>query len=177
MRLHFFDMKSGKYEDMNVIDVLEERYKWNLKDIQETLGLVVEIKGLKNPEEFIHYYYKNKGYNVIKLKCGCNYGGGFTIGEKYAKFDGVVLSLLSKYEPSKRKIKQDLNVIGVPDFLVWNKNEVFFVEAKSWNDGIKARQLIWMFSHNYPIKVFIQSENEIENRVVKEYEEEDLRID
>lgn len=41
---------------------------------------------------------------------------------------------------------------GLPDFIVWNKRnieDIFFIEAKSNNDGLRRSQLEWMSYHDF----------------------------
>lgn len=88
-------------------------------------------------EKVAKEYYESRGYEAIN-----------TSNKKTLKkiIDGKFSNT------SLRKI--DLNDNGIPDFLVFNKPEYFFVEAKSGSYSLKQNQIEWMIKYKERVVIF-----------------------
>jgi hypothetical protein len=177
MKLYFFDIKTKNWDKIDMTRIIEEKLKWNIDQFEKEYGIKIKIVSIKNAEYFIQHYYQNLGYIVFRLEY---YSNNFNEKEE------TIIQLLSQYEKDEKQIRLDLglekkgkNNNGIPDFLIFKDKEIFFVEAKSWQDGLRGNQLTWIFSHNYPVKIFVQKgEYEPENLIRKnKKEEEDLLLD
>lgn len=143
MKLYVFDVRKMVYEEIEVKEIMERKFQEQIEEFEKKIGLKFEIKGINNAEELVQAYYYNKGYSVVHSR---------RLAQSYQKAS----KLLQTFQPDISQIEKDLHSPGVPDFLVFNDEEVFFVEAKSWADGLRATQLIWLFQTKYPVKIFVQ---------------------
>ncbi len=99
----------------------------NIKE--ETITIPYKL----NPEEYFIKKFKQDGFNCIKTT-------------SYNKYEISNKSLIDFLEKVEKK--------GIPDLVVFNNNEFFFVEVKDVTDTIKKSQIEWM-QNNPHIKVVV----------------------
>lgn len=148
-----FNNPFGHYEDViNVEDFLCDKL---LKDIEERIkncGLVISISQMISSEKFIRAYYENLGYTVFKSSSESTKLSNFLVSDEAEK--GIF--------GTNHVIISSIDFEGVPDFFCWkNKQDFFFVEAKSYNDGVRANQLKWIFKFKFYTKIIFLLEDSL----------------
>ncbi len=171
--IYFFDIRSKQHEKIDVKKLIDEQLKQKIEEAYDNIGLKIEIKNIKNPEVFIISYFESKGYSVIKCSPTNSYDNDFlqytrgsnikTMGELDAD-KRIILEYLEKnFEFYNREegesLLKHLNKAGLPDLCIYKKEhkemiiEIFFVEVKIWEDGLRGNQILWMFQNNIPVKI------------------------
>lgn len=120
-------------------------------EFAEKIGLRIKIIGMISVLDFIENYFDNKGYEVIKCRA------------KYNENKEIHKLGLSK-SLEKASIEK-----GVPDYFCYkNKDDWFFVEAKSQNDGLRISQVKWIIKNkSCKTKVIYGEEDNGENEEEK----------
>lgn len=101
-------------------------------------GLKFDVIKIVAPDIFFAWYMEKRGYSTIKLT--------ESVLNKLPLMDA-----LSRFNFKERDV-DDLLEKGIPDFLVYNEKEFFFVELKVGLDGIRFHQMRWAFVHKYPFR-------------------------
>ena len=134
MKFYSFDIRIGK------------------KEVMDINGLTDRIM---TREEVVEKYYKSKSYQVIRLDAT----------KRFCCFSSqnIVAHYLKNNFNFKKQNKDDswyyfCCSVGVPDFLVYKLKdkkiiELFFVEVKNMQGGIKFNQLNWFYRTNAPVKI------------------------
>jgi len=119
-------------------------------------GISIEYKGLDNPELFAKMYFERQSYKVIK--CSAIQGNNTELNE------------LVKLHNLPAKLIEVAHMPGVPDFFCFkSKNDWFFMEIKSWIDGYRIDQLLWLFTNRIKTKIiFVDIEYNTEEKEEKE---------
>ncbi len=161
--IYFFDIRTRQHEKVDIEPLLKHKFINNIKDIYATIGLSITV--INDAELFIKAHYKYKGYKVLKCRAtntkDCDIFGSDP--EDYKDKDIIIKFIEQNFKFYERNngepLYNYLNKYGLPDFLVYRKehpkmiHELFFVEVKNWDDGIKGNQILWMFSNNIPVKI------------------------
>lgn len=163
--IYFFNIRTKEHEKIDVTSLFNEKIKDEIEEVYSHIGLKIEIKFIKHAESFISMYYANKGYHVIKCcpKVGRN-NDFFQFSEQSQEDKDIILEYIEKnFKFYNRKeferVEEYLNKAGLPDLLIYRKEhremitELFFVEVKVWEDGLKGNQILWMFENNIPVKI------------------------
>ena len=134
--LCFFDIRTGKKE---VINVKLSLYRGKIT----------------NSEKFVEKYYKLKSYEVVRLDPTKKH---YYILSKNCAKTYLEDNFIFKKEHVYDNWGFFCSSVGAPDFLVYKIKdekivELFFVEVKNLNDGVKFNQFKWFYSTDAPIKV------------------------
>jgi hypothetical protein len=133
-----FDLRTNAKEEIDIGELYGTELLKDLKQTEKELGVTFQICHIVEPEKFINRYFKEKGYKVLRGR-----------GEKIPK---EVFELLH----TKYCLTHEHFGTGVPDFLIYNPSNIqdlFFVEVKAGEDGIRIAQLAWILSTTVPIKL------------------------
>jgi len=142
MKLYFFDIRTLKRE-----------------------VICVKFSGMEqitNSEKFIEQYYKLKSYNVVQMNPTMHFCHLGKLCVKHYLDDNFIFN----EKNSNGHWGNFCCFNGAPDFLIYKLKdeevvELFFVEVKSLNDGVRLNQLNWFNRTNVPGKiVFVDFEVE-----------------
>ena len=104
----------------------------------------------ENAEEQVKNLYEYFNYNVVNLHPYINLEE--EIKDKF----------IEKHQISNELVKK-----GVPDLIIYNKEELFFVEVKRKKHGLSFAQLTWNAEHNFETRVVwvFEEDYDISNEV------------
>jgi hypothetical protein len=69
MKLHFFEVKTGKYDSIDVTeDLAEYRLREDLRNLEARYGITLQITSVHDAETFVQKFYQTKGYIVVDLR-------------------------------------------------------------------------------------------------------------
>lgn len=122
--------------DIHRAEIKKEIIKHTFQDLDN--GIVTDVTKISNAEIYIKNYYKSKGYNINKLNAGD------TSVENLKVFEDI----LTKFNISSVGLDK-----GIPDFIISNDKEFWFIEVKTTDDGLKKNQIDWILRNNLPTMV------------------------
>jgi len=164
-RIWVFDFRERMLTDIEIEDIVKEEVEKSIKEDFDKIGIEIEIINIGDAERFIKKFYERKGYSVIN-------GNGSRDSYRFYDFNGnigereVIDYLKSKYKHvyNEYDFNKIIELSGKPDFLVFKGkkgkiSELFFLECKKGNDGLRPNQLIWMCLSDVPVKIVYLEEN------------------
>lgn len=146
-KVRILDFDTRQIKEIDSIELTPELVEINKQTSNPFQNYKIVFKG--NVEELCAKYYKSLGYTCMKL----------TPYAASIAFPKEVLEKIKEINPKISKPDILLTLPGVPDFLVFRKNEeniveLFFVECKSKADSLNQAQMLWAFLYA-PLKEFI----------------------
>ena len=168
--IYLFDIRSREKEKIDIKTLLHKKISKDKRFVEfmengySKIGLRVHINMINQPEELVKTYFQSKGYTVLKTFPIKTNDGQF-LEQSNEDYDIIVKYLEENFKffdkEDNMHLKYYLNKGGIPDFLVYRKehpkivHDLFFVEVKNWEDGLKGNQLLWIFQNDVPIKIAV----------------------